>query len=106
MLVFRAKPHKMLVRIAKQKLIRLVLQKLSDLGLHCFSRPFLAGRERAFCNTFDHIKLPFVFNNFVLSILEWPLKTGFAVLSFALTLLAMLIIGNFITVKFHIGSNS
>ena len=25
------------------------------------------------------IKLPFVINNFVLSIFEWPLKTGFTV---------------------------
>ena len=33
---------------------------------------------RAFCNSFDlHHKLPFVFKTFVLSIFEWPLKTGF-----------------------------
>ena len=36
--------------------------------------------KRAFCNTFDFIKLPFVIKNFVLSIFEWPLKTGFTVL--------------------------
>ena len=33
----------------------------------------------AFCYTFDFIKLPFVFKTFVLSILEWPLKTDFTV---------------------------
>ena len=33
----------------------------------------------AFCNIFDFIKLPFVFKTFVLSIFEWPLKTGFTV---------------------------
>ena len=33
----------------------------------------------AFCNTFDSIKLPFVIKIFVLSIFEWPLKTGFTV---------------------------
>ena len=35
--------------------------------------------KRAFCNTFDLIKLPFVFKTFVLSIFEWPFKTGFTV---------------------------
>ena len=35
--------------------------------------------KRAFCNNFDHIKLPFVFKTFVLYIFEWPLKTGFTV---------------------------
>ena len=38
---------------------------------------------RVFCNTFTlhkFIKLPFVFKTFVLSIFEWPLKTGFTVL--------------------------
>ena len=35
----------------------------------------------AFCNTIHStfIKLPFVFKTFVLSIFEWPLKTGFTV---------------------------
>ena len=37
--------------------------------------------KRAFCNTFDlhYRKLPFTFKTFVLSIFEWPLKTGFTV---------------------------
>ena len=35
---------------------------------------------RAFCNTFTFIKPPFVFKTFVLSIFEWPLKTGFTVI--------------------------
>ena len=35
--------------------------------------------KRAFCNTFDLIKLPFAFKTFVLSIFEWPLMTGFTV---------------------------
>ena len=30
----------------------------------------------------NFIKLPFVFKTFVLSIFEWPLKTGFTVLAF------------------------
>ena len=34
--------------------------------------------KRAFCNTYD-LKLPIVFKTFVLSIFEWPLKTGFTV---------------------------
>ena len=33
----------------------------------------------AFCNTLTFIKLPFVIKTFVLSIFEWPLKTGFTV---------------------------
>ena len=32
------------------------------------------------------IKLPFVLNSFVLSIFEWPLKTGFTVLNLAMLL--------------------
>ena len=35
--------------------------------------------ECSFCNTFDCIKLPFVFKTFVLCIFEWPLKTGYTV---------------------------
>ena len=35
--------------------------------------------QGAFCNTSTFIKLPFVFKTFVLSIFEWPLKTGFTV---------------------------
>ena len=40
--------------------------------------------KRAFCNTLDlhYILLPFVFQTFVLSIFEWPLKTGFTELHF------------------------
>ena len=34
---------------------------------------------QTFCNTFDFIKLPFVVETVVLSIFEWPLKTGFSV---------------------------
>ena len=41
MLVIRAGIHKMYVRVATGKtLIRLLLQKQSDLGLHCLSRSF------------------------------------------------------------------
>ena len=41
MLVIRAGIEKMLVRIAnRETLIRLLLQKQSDLGLHCLPRPF------------------------------------------------------------------
>ena len=41
MLVFRAGIHKMLVRIANRKtLIRLLLKKQPDSGLHCLSGPF------------------------------------------------------------------
>ena len=40
MLVIRAGTHKILVRKQKgQTLIRLLLEKQSDLGLHCLSRP-------------------------------------------------------------------
>ena len=39
---------------------------------------FNAGQKYSFCNTFD-IKLPSVIKIFVLSIFEWPLKTGFTV---------------------------
>ena len=35
----------------------------------------LQGEHSAILSTF--IKLPFVFKTFVLSIFEWPLKTGF-----------------------------
>ena len=38
----------------------------------------LQGEHSAILLTF--IKLPFVFKTFVLSIFEWPLKTGFTVL--------------------------
>ena len=34
----------------------------------------------AFCNTSTFIKLPFVIKIFVLSIFEWPFKTGFTVM--------------------------
>ena len=48
MLVFRAGIHKVLVRIANREggktLIRLLLQKQSDLGLHCLPR-LLNGRQ-------------------------------------------------------------
>ena len=37
----------------------------------------LQGEHSSILSTF--IKLPFVFNTFVLSIFEWPLKTGFTV---------------------------
>ena len=37
----------------------------------------LQGEHSAILSTF--IKLPFVINIFVLSIFEWPLKTGFTV---------------------------
>ena len=41
MLVISAETHKLLVRIAnREALIRLLLQKQSDLGLHCLSRSF------------------------------------------------------------------
>ena len=37
--------------------------------------------KRAFCNTFDlHYFRPYVVKTFVLSIFEWPFKTGFTVL--------------------------
>ena len=39
----------------------------------------LQGEHSEILLTF--IKLPFVFKTFVLSIFEWPLKTGFTVLS-------------------------
>ena len=45
MFVFRAGIHKMRVRIANRKtLIRLLLQKQSDLGLPCLSRSFLGSQ--------------------------------------------------------------
>ena len=41
MLVIKAGIHKVLVRKQTWKtLIRLLLQKQSDLGLHCYPRPF------------------------------------------------------------------
>ena len=40
----------------------------------------LQGEHSAILSTF--IKLLFVFNTFVLSIFEWPFKTGFTVLCF------------------------
>ena len=42
----------------------------------------LQGEHSAILSTF--MKLPFVFKTFVLSILEWPLKTGFTVCLFLL----------------------
>ena len=45
-----------------------------------YFRPVLQNAPMgAFCNTFDFIKLPFVSKIFVLSIFEWPNKTGFTV---------------------------
>ena len=41
--------------------------------------------KRAFCITFDlhnDIKIPFVFYTFILSIFEWPLKTGLTIMSY------------------------
>ena len=35
--------------------------------------------KRAFCNTFDLIKLTSVLKNFVFPIFEWTLKTGLTV---------------------------
>ena len=46
----------------------------------------LKGEHSAKLSTF--IKLPFVIKIFVLSIFEWPLKTGFTVL-FSLSLLVV-----------------
>ena len=40
MLVFSAVIDKMLIRITGKTLIRVLLQKQSDLGLHCLSMPF------------------------------------------------------------------
>ena len=40
----------------------------------------------AFCNTSTFIKLPFAMKIVVLSIFEWPLKTGFTVVLFFHTL--------------------
>ena len=45
-------------------------------GLH----PFIQGEHSAILSTF--IKLPFVIKIFVLSIFEWPLKTGFTVTAY------------------------
>ena len=45
----------------------------------------LQGEHSAKLSTF--IKLPFAINIFVLSIFEWPLKTGFTVLKLCLTTL-------------------
>ena len=42
----------------------------------------LQGKHSAILLTF--IKLPFVFKTFVLSIFEWPFKTGFTVCGFVL----------------------
>ena len=39
----------------------------------------LQGEHSAILSTF--IKLPFVFNTFVLSTFKWPLKTGFTVIT-------------------------
>ena len=41
--------------------------------------------KRAFCITFDlhnDIKIPFVIYTFILSIFEWPLKTGLTIMSY------------------------
>ena len=46
---------------------------------HC---RMLQGEHSAILSTF--VKLPFVFKIFVLSIFEWPLKTGFTVVSIAM----------------------
>ena len=64
-LVFRAGIHKMDVRIPNRKtLIRLLLQKQSDLGLCCLSKLFCQGtiveNFRTFCNmlfTIHYMKL-------------------------------------------------
>ena len=46
MLVVNARTHKFLPeKQAGKTLIRLLLQKQSDLGLRCLSRAFLAGNE-------------------------------------------------------------
>ena len=43
MWVISAGIHKILIRIAEKTLIRLLLLKQSDLGLHCFVLAFMAG---------------------------------------------------------------
>ena len=53
----------------------------------------LQGKHSAILSTF--IKLPFVIKIFVLSIFEWPLKTGFTILTnkdFVLFLVFVLLI--------------
>ena len=54
MLVFRAGIHKILVRIANREdsLIRLLLQKQSDLSLCCLSRPFWQATCGGYSTTF------------------------------------------------------
>ena len=50
-----------------------------------------APREHsAILSTF--IKLPFVFKTFVLSIFEWPLKTGFTVFGLKLKIMLMILL--------------
>ena len=57
--------------------------------------------KKAFCNTLTCIKLLSVLKTFVLSIFEWPLKTGFTV--FAMKLKVEILIFNIgsVSVLFH-----
>ena len=60
------------------------------LSSHFKRRPNIGFQDRLLLNAgqkycrmlSNFIKLPFVFKSFVLSIFEWPLKTGFTVLVF------------------------
>ena len=45
----------------------------------CRSKVLQNAPRRAFCNTFDFIKLPFVIQTFVVSGFEWGFYTGFTV---------------------------
>ena len=64
----------------------------------------LQGEHSALLSTF--IKLPFVFKTFVLSMFEWPLKTGFTVLPFGIVYIPYGLINaplKFVYVPFNLG---
>ena len=47
---------------------------------NCFSRPIIANEGQKYCRILStFIKLPLVIMICILSIFEWPLKTGFTV---------------------------
>ena len=66
-----------------QTCLKLSLKKKTNIGFQ--DRLSLNAGQKycgAFCNFSTFIKLPIVIRIFVLSIFEWPLKTGFTVCFF------------------------
>ena len=94
---YKNKIHKTTKVMASLRILNIILNRFQSCFIHILANGPRANFEvknksfRALShiffqklnmsgNTSTFIKLPFVFKTFVLSILEWPLKTGLTVL--------------------------